>query len=94
MNLERMLSRFFRMLFRRQVNRALYRGTSIFSRRPRRDPDALPQGQARPAPPDRPAGPASLPDEAERDTRPTATQRAASRNAARAARLTRHLSRK
>ena len=88
MNIERMITRFFRLMFRRQVNRTLYRGTGIFRRSTRRDPDTLPQ--ARQAPPDRPAGPASLPDEAERDARPTASQRAASRNAARAARLTRH----
>ncbi len=89
MNIDRMIRQFFRMLFRRQVNRTLYRGTGIFRRSNRRDPDTLPQ--ARQAPPAKPAGPATLPDEAARDNRPTATQRAASRNAAKAARLTRHL---
>jgi len=88
MPFDRMIERFLRILFWRQVSRAQSRGTSMFRWR-RKEATPAPTGTARPQ-----GMPGDLPDEAARDNRPTDTQRSAARNARKAARLTRNIGRK
>jgi len=88
MPIDRMIERFLRILFWRQVSRAQSRGTSMFRWR-RKDTDAATPRKTGPQ-----AASADLPDEAAQDARPTGAQRAAARNARKAARLTRNIGRK
>ncbi len=87
MPIDRIIERFLRILFWRQVSRARTRGFGWFRyRRKPETPGPAPETGA-------PAAPAELHDEAAQDSRPDARRRAALRKARKATRLTRGIGR-